>query len=213
LAVVAAERRGERVGRCVAGAFRHLRERRLTGAQVIARERHAQVGQVLQRGLPQRSLEAPRAGGPREPADGCQLRDRPRVRGLLVDGLQRRTQARVGRRLEPPGGVAALPEARADGEDEKDVEEAVEDGLLAGLCGGELLRQHSDDIAQGVADGCRERQYLWQRAEQPLADVTGKPVGAAQEHCGSPVTDTLVVRVPRPELCGLEAGGPWLMGG
>src|SRR5258708_8188322 len=138
LAVVAAERRGERVGRCVAGAFCHLRERRLTSAQLVARERHSQVGQVLQRSLPERSLEAPREGGPRQSADGCQVTDRPRVGRLLVDGLKGRTQSRVGRSLEPAGGAAAVPEARADGGDEEDVERQVDDRLLAGRWGGEL---------------------------------------------------------------------------
>ena len=212
LAVAAAESRGEGIGRCVAGTFSDLRERRLTGAQVISRQRHAPVGQILHRGLAECALEASREGRPRQPADGCQFRDRPRVGGIVVDGLQSRSQSRIGRSLEPARGTAARPEARADSEDQENVEEPVEYGLLAGLRGGQFPRQYSDDIVHGIADGRGERQDLGQRAEQPFSDVTGKSIGAAQEHRGPPVIGVIVVSMPRPELRGLEAGGRRLMG-
>ena len=77
---------------------------------------------------------------------------------------------------------------------------------------GQFPRQHADDIVQGIADGRGERQDLGQRAEQPFSDVTGELVGAAQEHRGPPVIGVLVVNVPRFELGGLQACGPWLMG-
>jgi hypothetical protein len=182
LAVVAAEGGGEGVGRCVADTAGDLRKRGLARAQVISRERHAPAGQVLHRGLAERSLEAPREGRPGQPADGCQFGDRPRAGGIVVDGVQGRAQPGIGRGLEPARGTAARPEAGADGEDQENVEEPVEDGLLAGLRGGQFPRQHRDDVVQGIADGRGERQDLGQRAEQPFSDVTGKPVGAAQEH-------------------------------
>jgi len=60
---------------------------------------------------------------------------------------------------------------------------------------------------QGVADGRGQRQDLGQRTKQAFSDVTGKSIGAAQEHRDPPVIAVPVVSMPRPELRGLEAGG------
>lgn len=129
-----------------------------------------------------------------------------------MHGLQGRAQPGVGRCPEPAGRTVAPLEARTDREYEENVEETVEDGLLAGFRGGQFPRQHGDDVVQGVADGRGERQDLGQRAQQSFSDITGEPVGAAQEHRGPPVVRAVVVSVPCLELCRVQTGGPGLVG-
>jgi hypothetical protein len=62
--MVTAERRGEGVGRGIAGARRDLRERQFAGAQVIPGQCHAPVGQVLDGCLTECLLKASRESCP-----------------------------------------------------------------------------------------------------------------------------------------------------
>ena len=132
LTMVAAERGGEGVGGAVAGAAGYLGEAEVARAQMISGEGHPPLGEVVNRRLAEGLLECPGEGRPGETAEGSESGNGPWVAGVGVDGAERGVQARICRGLIPAWRLGALAERGAYGVDQDDVEEPVEDSLLAG---------------------------------------------------------------------------------
>jgi hypothetical protein len=132
LTVVAPERGGEGVRGAVAGAAGYLGEAEVARAQVVSGEGHPPLGEVLDRRLAESLLEYPGEGRPGETAEGSEFSHGPWVGGVGVDGAECGVQARICRGLIPARRLGALAERSAYGVDQDDVEEPVEDGLLAG---------------------------------------------------------------------------------
>ena len=100
-----------------------------------------------------------------------------------MDGLQCRDQPRIGRSLKPAGRSGALLKTRFHREHQEDVEEPVEDGLLAGRGCRNLARNQRDHIVQGISDSGEQGKNRRECVEQLLPDVAaGEPVRPAQEH-------------------------------
>ena len=76
---------------------------------------------------------------------------------------------------------------------------------------GQLVGQQSDNVPQRVADGGLQGQDVGQRVQQPVPDVTGEPVGAAEENSRPGVVRLCAVGVPGPELIGFQAVGAGLV--
>ncbi len=134
-AVVASERGGERVRGGVAGAAGYLGEVEVAGAKVVSGEGHSPLSEVLHRRLAESLLECSGEGRPGETAQGSEFSHSPRMGGVSVDGAERCVEARVTRGLVPAWGLGALAERGTYGVDQDNVEEPVEDGLLAGCRG------------------------------------------------------------------------------
>ncbi len=134
--MVAPERGGERVRGAVAGAAGDLGEVQGAGAKLVARQGHSPLSEVLHRCLAESLLECSGEGRPGETAEGGEFSHGPRMGGVSVDGAECWAEARVCRGLVPPWGLGALAERSTYGVDQDNVEEPVEDGLLAGGRGG-----------------------------------------------------------------------------
>ncbi len=133
--MVAPERGGERVRGGVAGAAGYLGEVEVAGAKVVSGEGHSPLSEVLHRRLPESLLERSGEGRPGETAEGSEFSHRPRMGGISVDGAEGWVEAGVTRGLVPAWGLGALAERSTYGVDQDNVEEPVEDGLLAGCRG------------------------------------------------------------------------------
>jgi uncharacterized protein YbjT (DUF2867 family) len=97
--------------------------------------------------------------------------------------------------------------------DQNDVEEPVENGLLAGRRRGQLAREHPDGIVQRVIVHVGQMQYRRQGFNQSAADVTGKLIRPAEKDGGGRIADQLVARgVLLAELLGGQAGGGGVVG-
>ena len=77
--------------------------------------------------------------------------------------------------------------------DQDDVEEPVEDGLLAGCRGRQFAREQADGIVQWVVFGVRQMEHRRERFDELAAHVAGELVRAAQEHGRFRITGVLVV--------------------
>ena len=132
--MVSSERGSERVHGGVAGAVGYLGEAEVAGAQMVSGEGHAPVGEILHRCLAESLLECSGEGRPGETAEASEFRHGPRMAGVGVDGAERRVQTLIGRGLIPARRLGAQPQRSTYGLYQNDVEEPIEDRLLAG-CG------------------------------------------------------------------------------
>jgi hypothetical protein len=96
--------------------------------------------------------------------------------------------------------------------DQDDVEEPVEDRLLAGCRARQFAGQHADGIVQRVGIGVGQMEHGWERFDQVATHVAGEAVGAAKEHGGSRVTGVLIVAVLSPEVVCAQAHGGGAVG-
>ena len=151
-------------------------------AQPLARERHPPAGQVGERRHAHLRREAARERRARERGALGQLLDRPAARRVLVQRAQHRAELRVARGAEPRRRLGAQrAEVLAQDLDERDVEQAVQQRLLAGLVVEHLARQQVQRRAQRAARRGAQPDGLGQQREQPRADVAVEDVGAAEE--------------------------------
>ena len=102
---------------------------------MVPGEGHAPLGEVLHRRLAESVLECSGEGRPGETAQGSEFGNGPWMGGVGVDGSERWVQARICRGLVPARCLGALSERGTYGVDQDDVEEPVEDRLLAGCRG------------------------------------------------------------------------------
>jgi hypothetical protein len=207
LTMVAPEGRGEGVRGGVAGAGGYLGEAKVAGAQVISGEGHSPLGEVLDRRLAESVLECSGEGRPREAAEGSEFGHCPWAGGVGVDGAEGWVQARICRGLIPARRLGALAERGTYGVDQDDVEEPVEDSLLAGCRRRQLAGEQADGIVQRVVIGVRQMEHGRERFYQLAAHVAGELVRAAEEHRRLRIAGLLIVRVLSSEVVCREAAG------
>lgn len=75
----------------------------------------------------------------------------------------------------------APAEIAADGQHQKQVQQAVQHDLLGPFSTDQFTGEQSDHIPERIINRRRERHDRAQRVEQPTADIAGELIGAAQE--------------------------------
>ena len=153
LTVVSSERGGERVRGGVAGAVGYLGEAEVAGTQVVSGESHAPLGEVLHRCLAESPLECSGESRSGEAAEVGEFGHSPRMARVGVDGAERWVETPIGRGLIPAWRLGAQPERSTYGLDQNDVEEPVEDCLLARCGSCQFAGQQADGIMQWVVFG------------------------------------------------------------
>jgi hypothetical protein len=92
--------------------------------------------------------------------------------------------------------------------DQDDVEEPVEDRLLAGLRGRQFAGEQADGIVQWVVIGVGQMEHGWERFDELATDVTSELVRTAKEHGRLRIACVLVARVLSSEIvCGQADDG------
>jgi uncharacterized protein YbjT (DUF2867 family) len=91
--------------------------------------------------------------------------------------------------------------------DQHDVEQPIEDCLLAGCRGRQFAREQVDGVLQRVAIVAVQMERGWECLDQLAAHIASELVSAAQKHVRLTIASHLVVAVLSPELVVCEAIG------
>ncbi|GAB2736684.1 hypothetical protein GCM10010442_67060 [Kitasatospora kifunensis] len=131
-------------------------------------------------GFADQAGEAAGECGARDAGGRSQVRHGPGAGGLVVQGAQGGTRDGLAQCAVPGRGFGALPgEPGAQGADEQQVEQPVQDDLLAGLVDGDLF---GDQVQYGAgAVGGGQVEYRRECAQQAVPDVSGYRVGAGEQ--------------------------------
>ncbi len=170
------------------------RDRGVRLAQQIGRQRQAPARQITGRPLADDLCET---AGQRRPGDAHpdgQLIHRPPVRRIPVQQPQCRADHRIALGPVPGRGIGAgLRRPRPQHADQQQVQQPVQDHLLAQLLTADLRGEQGDQ--RGIGGPGRADQDRGQRPQQPSADLTRSLIGAAQHHRRPGI---LPYRPPRP---------------
>jgi len=211
--VFAFERRAERERVAVPDAARHRLQGRVALAQQVGGLGEADAGQVRHGRLADQLREPLRERRAGRAHLGGEAGDRPGARRVVVQEPQGGAHDRVAVGAVPAGRPGVRPgEPRAQRADEQQVEQPVEDDLLAGLVPADLLaeqpRQRRPEVL--AADDRQRREG----GQQPPRDRAAHPVGADQ-HDGRPVRVVAPgadAEVHRPRQARPVRGGAALLG-